>query len=252
MCGRYASARSDVDLIEGFGVEDVIGPQPPPSWNVAPTQDSRVVLERALPGVPGANPLRQLRTMRWGLVPSWAKTPKIGSKMINARVETLADKPAFRVALSRRRLVVPADGYYEWQTADGDKVPHFLQDPGRELAFAGLYEMWRDPTRAADDPARWLWTFTILTTTAPDALGHIHDRSPVVVPDALIGDWLDPALTDTDQVRRLLGQMPEPCLVPHVVSREVNNANNNGPQLRAEVPQTLAQQALPLETSGLG
>ena len=246
MCGRYASARSDIDLIEGFGVEEVVGPEPEPSWNVAPTQDSRVVLERALPGAASTGASRQLRTMRWGLVPSWAKTPKIGSKMINARIETLADKPAFRVALSRRRLVVPADGYYEWQAVDGEKVPNFLQDPGRELAFAGLYEMWRDPTRSADDPARWLWTFTIVTTTAPDALGHIHDRSPVVVPDHLLGAWLDPELTDTDRVRQLLAEMPEPLLVPHVVGRDVNNANNNGPHLRVPVSETPAQQALPL------
>ncbi|BEP15128.1 SOS response-associated peptidase [Acidothermaceae bacterium B102] len=245
MCGRYASARSDVDLIEGFGIEEVLGAEPAPSWNVAPTQDSRVVLERALPGRPPSEAVRQLRTMRWGLVPSWAKTPKIGSKMINARLETLVDKPAFRVAVSKRRLVVPADGYYEWQTVDGAKVPHFLQLPGQGLAFAGLYEMWRDPTRAADDPDRWLWTYTILTTTAPDALGHIHDRSPVLVPDALLDAWLDPELTDTAAVRDLLASMPEPLLVPHVVSRAVNNVVNNGPSLRVEADLD-EQQALPL------
>jgi putative SOS response-associated peptidase YedK len=248
MCGRYASARSDVDLIEGFGIEEVLGAEPPPSWNVAPTQDSRVVLERALPGRASTGAVRQLRTMRWGLVPSWAKTPKIGSKMINGRVETLTDKPAFRAAVSKRRLVVPADGYYEWQTLDGSKVPHFLQHPGGPdagLAFAGLYEMWRDPTRTADDPDRWLWTYTILTTTAPDSLGHIHDRSPVVVPAHLLGAWLDPELTDTDEVRRLLAQMPEPGLVPHVVSRAVNNVVNNGPDLPHPAP-VEAQQALQL------
>ena len=245
MCGRYASARSDVDLIEGFGVEEVVGPEPAPSWNVAPTQDSRVVLERALPGRPPSEAVRQLRTMRWGLVPSWATTPKIGSKMINARLETLVDKPAFRVAVSKRRLVVPADGYYEWQAVDGPKVPHFLQHPGQGLAFAGLYEMWRDPTRAADDPDRWLWTYTILTTTAPDALGHIHDRSPVVVPDDLLAAWLDPELTDTGEVGDLLASMPEPRLVPHVVSRAVNNVVNNGPALRVEA-EVDEQQALPL------
>jgi putative SOS response-associated peptidase YedK len=247
MCGRYASARSDVDLIEGFGVDEVVGPEPAPSWNVAPTQDSRVVVERALPGTAADRAVRQLRTMRWGLVPSWAKTPKIGSKMINGRVETLVDKPAFRVALSRRRLVVPADGYYEWQLLDGAKVPNFLQQPSSEaMAFAGLYEMWRDPTRTANDPDRWLWTFTIITTTAPDALGHIHDRSPVVVPQELLAPWLDPELTDPGQVRELLAAMPEPCLVPHLVSRAVNNANNNGPELREPVSESENQQVLAL------
>jgi putative SOS response-associated peptidase YedK len=249
MCGRYASARSDVDLIEGFGIEDVVGPPPPPSWNVAPTQDSRVVLERALPGRPPSEAVRQLRTMRWGLVPSWAKTPKIGSKMINARLETLVDKPAFRTAVARRRLVVPADGYYEWQAVNGEKVPYFLQHPDPDhlgLAFAGLYEMWRDPTRAADDPDRWLWTYTILTTTAPDSLGHIHDRSPILVPDEFLEAWLDPELTDTDEVQRLLARMPEPRLTPHVVSRAVNHVVNNGPELR-EPADVDRQQALTLE-----
>jgi putative SOS response-associated peptidase YedK len=184
--------------------------------------------------------------MRWGLVPSWAKTPKIGSKMINARLETLTDKPAFRVAVARRRLVVPADGYYEWQSIGGDKVPYFLHEPGRGLSFAGLYEMWRDPTRPPEDPDRWLWTYAIVTTTAPDALGHLHDRSPVVVPDDLVDAWLDPELTDPDRVRDLLAAMPEPRLVPHVVSRAVNSANNNGPELRLPAPETPAQQALPL------
>jgi putative SOS response-associated peptidase YedK len=246
MCGRYASARSDIDLIEGFGVDDVLGPEPAPSWNVAPTQDSRVVLERALPAQPAGTQTRQLRTMRWGLVPSWAKSPKIGSKMINARTETLVEKPAFRVAVCRRRLVVPADGYYEWQAVDGEKVPYFLHDPDRSLGFAGLYEMWRDPTRTPEDPDRWLWTYTILTRPAPDALGHIHDRSPVVVPDGLLDAWLDPALTDPDAVRDLLAAMPEPRLVPHVVSRAVNSAANNGPELRVPTAEPPVQQALPL------
>jgi putative SOS response-associated peptidase YedK len=252
MCGRYASARSEVDLMGGYEVDEVVGPGPEPSWNIAPTQDARVVVERLLPERP--EPTRQLRTMRWGLVPSWARDPKVGSRMINARVETVLEKPSFRSAVTRRRLVVPADGYFEWEPAPeapGGKVPTFLQRPDAGLAFAGLYELWRVPDKAADDPQRWLFTYTILTTAAPDALGHIHDRSPVVVPDELLDAWLDPRLTDADGVRGLLAAMPEPQLVPHAVGREVNNVVNNGPHLVAPAPEAPApgmpaQQALPL------
>jgi putative SOS response-associated peptidase YedK len=247
MCGRYASARSEVDLLDGYAIDDVVGPEPEPSWNIAPTQDARVVVERLLPD--RTEPTRQLRTMRWGLVPSWASDPKVGSRMINARVETVLEKPSFRSAVTRRRLVVPADGYFEWQVAPeapGGKVPTFLRRPGSGLSFAGLYELWRVPDKGADDPERWLFSYTILTTVAPDALGHIHDRSPVVVPDELLDAWLDPRVTDADTVRDLLAAMPEPHLVPHAVSREVNNVANNGPQLIEPAPEMPVQQALPL------
>jgi putative SOS response-associated peptidase YedK len=205
------------------------------------------VVERVLPGA--VEPTRALRSMRWGLVPSWAATPKVGARMINARVETVLEKPSFRSAVTKRRLVVPADGYFEWQQVAGGKVPTFLRRPGTGLSFAGLYELWRDPSKGADDPQRWLFTYTILTTRAPDALGHIHDRSPVVVPDELLDAWLDPAVTDSDTVRDLLASMPEPHLVPHPVGRDVNNVANNGLHLVEPVdpePEVPAQQALPL------
>ena len=233
MCGRYVSSQEGADLAGEFGVDQVVG-DVPPSWNVAPTQRARAVLERAPRDDEGGGaPVRQLRTLRWGLVPAWAKDVKVGNRMINARVETVTEKPAYKRAASRRRLLVPADGYYEWQQREGrSKVPHFLHDPdGEVLTFAGLYELWPDPARAEDDPERWLWTFTVLTTSASDALGHIHDRTPVVVPPDMRDDWLDTSLTDLDLVRQVLDAVPEPRLVPHEVSTAVNSPRNDGPEL---------------------
>jgi putative SOS response-associated peptidase YedK len=158
--------------------------------------------------------------------------------MINARKETVAERPAYQAAARSRRCLVPADGYFEWERRDGrtSTVPHFLSS-SRDglLTFAGLYEMWRNPDIRATDPARWVWTFTILTTTAPDALGHIHDRSPVVIPSALRDDWLDPAVTDLDSVRGLLACVPEPRFDAYEVSTAVNDHRNNGPELIAAV-----------------
>jgi putative SOS response-associated peptidase YedK len=122
-------------------------------------------------------------------LPSWAKDVKLGARLINARSETLTEKPAFRAAAARRRCLVPATGYFEWEKVDGRKVPQFLFRPDEaQLAFAGLYELWPDPERAEDDPDRWVWSYTIITRSAPDAVGHIHDRSPVLVPTELRAD----------------------------------------------------------------
>jgi putative SOS response-associated peptidase YedK len=231
MCGRYANARRDQDIADQFHVAELVGEELGPSWNVAPTQDVRAVLEREESG----HVARQLRTLHWGLVPSWAKDTKIGARMINARVETITEKPAFRRAAARRRLIVPMDGYYEWQAPEsgkGRKQPYYLTDPdGAPLAAAGLYELWRDPARADDAPDRWLWSFTVITTDATDTLGHIHDRSPLLLPEDLWDAWLDPGLTDTEQVDALLARVPEPHLTPVKVATTVGNVRNNSPDL---------------------
>jgi putative SOS response-associated peptidase YedK len=228
MCGRYANARHDSDLLKDFQVASIVDePEPPPSWNVTPTQEARVVLERLHDDLPD----RQLRTLKWGLVPSWAKDLRIGSKLINARSETITEKPAFKRAASKRRCIIPADGYFEWMTVeDGSKkpakIPMYLHGDG-VLGFAGLYEIRPD----VEDPERWLWTYTILTCTTQDALGHIHDRSPVIVPPDRLDDWLDPATTDLDQVRELVASIPPPVLQTYEVSTAVNSPKNNGPEL---------------------
>lgn len=244
MCGRYARSRPDSELAELFDVDEVVGDPLPASYNTAPTQDARVVLERAPrdedaeAGGSTGGPRRQLRSLRWGLVPVWAKDAKIGNRLVNARVETVTEKPAFKRAAAKRRLLVPADGYYEWEQREGraQKVPHFLhaEDDG-VLAFAGLYELWPDPAKEEDDPDRWLWTFTILTTRAGDALGHIHDRTPVIVPPDVRDDWLDPTLTDLDLVRQVLDALPEPRLATHEVSTAVNSPRNDTPELLTPV-----------------
>jgi putative SOS response-associated peptidase YedK len=181
--------------------------------------------------------IRQLRTARWGLVPSWAKSRSGGAKMINARSETVTSKPAFKAAAARRRCLAPSLGYYEWKTEDGRKIPYFLHDPsGHILGMAGLYEIWRDDSLPEDDPNRWLWTCTIITRPASDTLGHIHDRCPVLVPPELRESWLDCTDDDPRLAARLLTEMPEPHLEPREVSRAVNSVKNNGPELIDPVP----------------
>src|SRR5215468_11123440 len=194
MCGRYASARKRIELLEEFSVQrDKVAEPLQPDYNVAPTKPVYAVVDRAATasdddtgaaaaaggvGTETGAVERELRVMRWGLVPFWAKDVRIGSRMINARAETVAEKPAFRRAFGKRRCLLPADGYYEWQQQPGAaKQPIYIsRSDGRPLAFAGLYELWRDPSVPPDDQDAWLWTSTVITTSAPDELGHIHDR----------------------------------------------------------------------------
>lgn len=261
MCGRYASARKRIELLEEFGVQsDRAGESLPPDYNIAPTKPVYAVLTRSPGDRDGAasgraasgraaSPLladetgadghlppvaeRQLRVVRWGLVPFWAKDIKIGSRMINARAETVSEKPAFRRAFAQRRCLLPADGYYEWQKHDGGpKQPFYIsRADGSSLAFAGLYELWRDAAVPPDDPDAWLWTATIITTSAPDDLGHIHDRMPMIIDPASWTDWLDPANREVSDLRSLLVPAAKSGLTTHPVSTAVNSVRNNGPEL---------------------
>ena len=219
-----------------------------PDYNVAPTKAVYAVLDRAETAddaagrdaasagdvAAGAWPVeRELRVMRWGLVPFWAKDVRIGSRMINARAETVAEKPAFRRAFAKRRCLLPADGYYEWQQQPGvAKQPIYItRTDDRPLAFAGLYELWRDPAVARDDPDAWLWTATIITTSAPDELGMIHDRMPMIIDPGSWADWLDPASNDAADLRSLLVPAAASGLATYPVSTAVNSVRNNGPHL---------------------
>ena len=240
MCGRYASARSRVELLEEFGVtRDRVDADLRPDYNVAPTKSVYAVLTR--PERDDQAIARELRVVRWGLVPSWAKDPAIGGRLINARAETVAEKPAFRAAFARRRCLLPADGYYEWQQppagTKGRKQPYFICRPDRRpLAFAGLYELWRDRSVPEQDPAGWLWTAAIITTTAPDELGEIHDRMPMVIDPGAWADWLDVAGTGVSDALALLAPAAATGLTSYPVSLAVNSVRNNGPDLveRAE------------------
>lgn len=233
MCGRYASLASTDYLVDEFDVDEILDEGLGPSWNIAPTDPVRGITKRRPHGHDdAATPVRQLRTLRWGLVPSWANDRAGAARMINARIETVTEKPAFRNAVTRRRCLLPALGYYEWRKTDGRVIPYFLHDPtGRQVAFAGLYELWHDPARPADDPTNRLWTCTIITRAATDRLNHIHDRSPVVVPANLHDDWLDCTHDDPTHARHLLDAMPPTSLEPYPVSTTVNNVRNNGPDL---------------------
>jgi putative SOS response-associated peptidase YedK len=243
MCGRYASFRQAQDLSDVFDVttvaEEVAGRQP--SWNVAPTQDVLVVLERLVDaegctaGRDGAGEAtgtaREMHAARWGLVPSWAKDPSIGNRMINARSETVAEKASFSSSVKTRRCLVPADGYYEWQapaTGSGRKTPYFITSPdGAPLAFAGLYAWWRPK---GEPDADWLLTTTILTAASTGDMTELHDRVPVILGGDDIDHWLDPTVTDPAEALAVLGTDP-PELTWHEVSTAVNTPRNNGPEL---------------------
>jgi putative SOS response-associated peptidase YedK len=188
---------------------------------------------------------RQLRTARWGLVPSWSRDRSGAARMINARIETVTEKAAFKTAAARRRCIVPALGYYEWQATNDGKVPHFLHDSQDSLlGMAGLYELWRDPALAEDDPNRWLWTCTIITQQATDLMGEIHDRTPIAIPNELRSAWLDCTSDDPSTANDLLAQMPPLQLEPRIVSAAVGSVKNNGPELIAAVETTPASQVL--------
>jgi putative SOS response-associated peptidase YedK len=242
MCGRYASSRKPEDLVELFEVEKWEPTETlAPDWNIAPTKNVWAVLDRPLKGE-GPEPVRQLRTLRWGLVPSWSDTPETGVKMINARAETVHEKPAYRRAFVSRRCLLPADGYYEWMTPDTAKAsgegkkarkqPYFITPAdGSVMAMAGIYEFWRDRTRAEDDPLAWWVTCAVITTDAEDELGRVHPRMPLVIEPQAYATWLDPACDDPDELRKLLVP-PQPGLLEmRPVSPAVNNVRNNGPEL---------------------
>jgi putative SOS response-associated peptidase YedK len=236
MCGRYAASRSPDDLVVEFEAVKADGLRPlPADYNVAPTKDVYVVrqkkerdAERALTG--GSH--RELRTVRWGLVPSWAKDVSVGNRLLNARVESLTEKPAFKRAARSRRCLVPADGWFEWakRLDSPTKQPYFVTpEDGSELAFAGLWEVWG---RGEDR----LYTCTVVTAPAVGALTEIHPRMPLVLPRDRWEAWLDPARED---VEALLEPTPTEIVVAlelRPVSTAVNNVANNGPQLitRAE------------------
>lgn len=228
MCGRYAATADPDELVEEYDISLVTDDGAAacaPRYNLAPTDTVPAVVERLDEG----EGVRKLVGLRWGLVPSWAKDASGAARMINARVETVATKPSFRKAFASRRCVLPALGYYEWrpETEDGKAVkqPYFLHpDKGGTLPMAGIYEFWRGPDG-------WLATASVITTSATDETGWLHDRMPMTVAD--VGAWLDPDVENPEQARALLQPLTD--LVPRKVSRAVNKVGNDGPTLVAEI-----------------
>jgi putative SOS response-associated peptidase YedK len=250
MCGRFVSSNTPDRIASYFGAsfdtdpeataaasseppsEPPSGPRSGPrsaslgeNYNVAPTNDIYAVVADA-----DAHPV--VRAFHWGLVPSWAKDVKIGSKMINARAETLAEKPAFKSLFRSKRVIVPMDGFYEWKVVPGQKTkqPYFIhRRDGEPLAVAGLWAAWRDKTAGPDAP--WLHSCTVITTSANATMAPVHDRMPVLLPPAVWQQWLDPDEHDLEALSALLVPAPDDLLVMHPVSTAVNNVRNKGAEL---------------------
>lgn len=239
MCGRYSLSRDPEDLAREFEVAQVdVREKLEPDYNVAPTKQVPAIVDRFPGGDKEATPVRRLTSVKWGLIPSWAKDAKIGNRLINARLETAHEKPAFRRAFAARRCLLPADGYYEWYgEKKGKKQPFFIhRADGGVLAMAGLYEIWRDPEKAESADDRFVWTCTVLTTSAEDNLGKIHDRMPLLVEPDKFATWLDPRVSDGDRLRSVLVPAAPGRLDAYPVSKAVNNVRNNGPELVAPIP----------------
>jgi putative SOS response-associated peptidase YedK len=231
MCGRYVQAASPMLLAEHFDVDEVALAEPSaPSWNVAPRAEVLTVVDK--------DRFRRLARMRWGLVPSWATDPSVGDRMINARAETVLEKPAFRAAIERRRCIVPADGFYEWERVGSRKQPMYIRDrAGTPLAFAGLWAVWRDPA-VPDGP--WMRSCTIVTTGANATVAPVHDRMPVMLAPDAWDRWLDRDLTDGEAVVDLLRPAPDDLLELWPVSPRVNSARHDDERLiEREDPLTL-------------
>jgi putative SOS response-associated peptidase YedK len=246
MCGRYAAAKDPAALVEEFEVDAAPEEQLAPDYNVAPTKKVYLVVDRPVDREHADVRERALVAGRWGLIPSWAKDPSIGSRMINARAESVADKPSFRSAFAKRRCLIPADGYYEWYTptdpaAPTGKAGKPLKQPfyihpadGASLAMAGLYEWWRDPGFPEGDPNAWRLTCTVITTDATDDVGRIHDRMPMTIARTDWAKWLDPAQGAADATQ-LLRPASAGVLTAYPVGTAVNSVRNNGPDLIAPI-----------------
>ena len=218
MCGRFTQQRPASELAEIFGAEP-LSDDAGGHYNVAPTDEALVVVQR--------EDRRAVTAYRWGLIPHWATDAKVGSRMFNARAETLATSPAFRDAFRRKRCLVPVDSFYEWKRDGTLRQPYrVVRRNGRPLALAGLWSGWHDP--ATETVRR---TFTIVTTTPTDALADLHDRMPVIVPDDAWDRWLDPTPADPGELIGLLAPSDSVDLEIYPVSRAVNDVRRDGPEL---------------------
>lgn len=227
MCGRYALYGPTSRLKEQFGASiDEMPPDYGPRYNAAPMQMLPVVRERP-------NGERVVHLLRWGLIPSWSKDESIATKLINARGETVAEKPSFRSAYKGRRCIVPASGFYEWKAITGGKQPYYIHSANDELfGFAGLWERWTKPDGEPLD------TFTVVTTDANDVMKPLHDRMPVILLPEDYGLWLAKG-TESELVRQLILPFPSSTLRIHPVSKTVGNVRNDGPELIVPVDMRL-------------
>ena len=224
MCGRFVLDDID-DIFPRYGIKDSNGIKEKLTqrFNIAPTQSIPVIYK-------DKNQENKIEFMKWGLVPFWAKDPKIGYGMINARAETLSQKPSFKHILKTKRCLVPSSGFYEWKKMDKHKVPYYIGiKNSRIFSFAGLFDNWKDSV------GNELVTFTIITTDANNTLKPIHDRMPVILEQEFEEKWLDTRIQDFDSLAEMLKPYPDDQMTAYAVSREVNDPKNDNPQLIREV-----------------
>jgi putative SOS response-associated peptidase YedK len=218
VCGRFAQQRPASELADIFAAEPLVD-DAEARYNLAPTDPALVVVERP--------DRRGLTAYRWGLVPHWEKSPAGAARRINARAETIATAPAFRDSFVRKRCIVPADAFYEWQRRSGVRQPYAVRrSDGEPLALAGLWASWR-----ASEQSEWLRTFAIITTRSNGTIAPIHDRMPVILPSDTWDRWLDPLLAEPSELLGLLVPSDPEGLDVYAVERLVNSVRNDGPAL---------------------
>ena len=225
MCGRYLNKLPVAEIARIFGTRNTL-PNYPERFNVAPTDPVLAVRFNA------KTKERSLDALRWGLVPHWAKDLKIGSRMINARAETVATMPAFRDAFQSRRCIIPASGFYEWKKTGGAKQPYAIVPEGDPLfAFAGLWENWRDRAAVEGERAEWIRTCAIITGEPNELVAPIHNRMPVMLPRGAWSRWLGEESADKDELLALLKPFPAERMRAYPISTKVNSVKNEGPEL---------------------
>jgi putative SOS response-associated peptidase YedK len=230
MCGRFVIAKELNHVVQLFEIDEVIGGQPSQSFNVAPTHQVSMFVDLSEP-----SPERQLHSARWGLVPSWAKAIEGNSPLINARIESVLEKPSFRDSVQSKRCAIPASGYFEWQTTDGSKTPFYVHptEPGM-LAFAGIYSWWRNPALEKTDPDRWVLSVSLLTKDSASKLAHIHDRNPVLLSMDALDNWLDADFEVSDESLGWIAGESDSVVSElefYAVDRAVGSVRNNYPDL---------------------
>jgi len=226
MCGRFTLTLSPELLAQIFNVPLVPG-MLGARYNIAPTQPVATILQ------PSTHEDKQFRMLKWGLVPSWAKDPKIGAKMINARAETVMEKPSFRTPFRRQRCLIPSDGFYEWSEAEGGKQPIYIRRQDRGVfAFAGLWDRWENNSEVIE-------SCTILTTEPNDLLKKYHHRMAVMLQPEDYDIWTDPELTDAEPLLELLKPYPTELLEAFLVNKTVNKATNESPECIQPAEQSL-------------
>jgi len=244
MCGRFSLYTPPARVARFFQatLADDVDPAGEPSWNIGPTRDvAGITVDRPRDGTTRTGPTgageRILDVYRWGLIPSWAKDPSVGSRLFNARAETVANRASFRTAFQSRRAIIPADGFFEWRKSPaGGRIPHFFhRADGNLMAFAGLWDLWRDPQWTGEHGG-WLRSCTIITTRASQDMDAIHSRMPVVLDPTVLDFWLDPANDDRQELEALLRPPPPGTLAHHRVDNRVGNVRNDDPGLIAELP----------------